>query len=93
MQRLSVGEATLLAGDDAVEVELDFAGDDAADAFDETAGLVVFLAKAEGVFLGLKVDRPLSLSYVDCAVNLTPRARITLRTVSKRGLAPGISAL
>src|SRR5262245_56032930 len=31
----------------AVEVELDFAGDDAADAFDEAAGLVVFLAEAD----------------------------------------------
>jgi hypothetical protein len=32
---------------DAVEVKLHFAIDDAADAFDETAGLVVFLAEAD----------------------------------------------
>ena len=28
-----------------------------------------------------------------CAVNFTPSARATLRMVSKRGLAPGASAL
>ncbi len=36
----------LLSGDDAVEVEADFAGDGAADAFDEAVRLVVFLAAA-----------------------------------------------
>src|SRR2546423_15378185 len=37
----------LLFGHDTVEVELDFAGDDAAEAFDEAAGFVVFLAEAD----------------------------------------------
>src|SRR4051812_5333181 len=43
-----IGEgAALAAGDDAGGVKLGFAIDDAADTFDEAAGLVVFLAEAD----------------------------------------------
>jgi hypothetical protein len=34
-----------------------------------------------------------ALTYTGWAVNLTPRARATFITVSKRGFAPGASAL
>ena len=55
-------------------------------------------AKRRPVFGSSGSERPLgraraALPYMGCAVNLTPSARATFITVSKRGFAPGASAL
>ena len=38
-------------------------------------------------------DRPRRTVYATCAESFNPSARVTLRTVSNRGFAPGASAL